>query len=58
MPIKVETLAELPEIAVDGKVGKAEALMVLNETASELDVLVLFDGLKNGAPRKFRITLH
>ena len=58
VPLKVETLAELPEIAVDGKVGKAEALMVLNETASELDVFVLFDSLKNGAPREFRITLH
>jgi len=57
-PIKVEILAELPEIAVDDTVGKAEAIVVLNETAAQLDVLVLFDGLKNGAPRKFRILLH
>ena len=58
MPIKVETLAELPEIAVDGTIGKAEAVVVLNETAAELEVLVLLDGLKNGAPRKFRVRLH
>ena len=58
VPIKVETLAELPEIAVDGTIGKAEAVVVLNETAAELEVLVLFDGLKNGDPRKFRILLH
>jgi hypothetical protein len=58
VPIKVETLAELPEIAVDGTIGKAEAVVVLNETAAELEVLVLFDGLKNGAPRKFRVLLH
>jgi hypothetical protein len=58
VPIKVETLAELPEIAVDGAIGKAEAVVVLNETAAQLEVLILFDGLKNGAPRKFRILLH
>jgi hypothetical protein len=58
VPIKVETLAELPESAVDDTVGKAEAIVVLNETAAELELLVLFDGLKNGAPRKFRILLH
>jgi Protein of unknown function (DUF3616) len=58
VPIKVETVAELPEIAVDNTVGKAEAVVVLNEAAEELEVLVLFDGLKNGAPRKFRISLH
>ena len=56
--IKVETLAELPEIAEDDTTGKAEAVVVLNETAAELEVLVLFDGLKNGAPRKFGIPLH
>jgi hypothetical protein len=58
VPIKVETLAELPEVADDDTIGKAEAVLVLNETAAELEVLVLFDGLKNGAPRKFRIALH
>jgi hypothetical protein len=58
VPIKVETLAELPEIAVGDSVGKAEAIVVLKETAAELEVLVLFDGLKNGAPRRFRIPLH
>jgi hypothetical protein len=58
VPIKVETLAELPEIADDDTIGKAEAVVVLNETAVELEVLVLFDGLKNGAPRKFHIPLH
>jgi hypothetical protein len=58
VPIKVETLAELPEIAMDGTIGKAEAVVVLNETTAELEVLVLFDGLKNGAPRKFRVLLH
>ena len=56
--IKVDTLAELLEIADDDTIGKAEAVEVLNETAAELDVLVLFDGLKNGAPRKFRVLLH
>ena len=57
VPIKVETLAELPEIVSDGTTGKAEAVVVLTEAAAELEVLVLFDGLKNGAPRKFRIPL-
>ncbi len=57
-PIKVETLAELPEISVDQTVGKAEAVLALNTTAAELDVLVLFDGLKNGAPRKFQMPIR
>ena len=57
-PIKVETLAELPEISVEGTIGKAEAVLVLNATAAELDVLVLFVGLKNGAPRKFQMPIR
>ena len=58
VPIKVHTLAELPEIADDDTIGKAEAVVVLSETDAELEVLVLFDGLKDGAPRKFRVLLH
>ena len=50
--IKVETLVELSEIADDDTTGKAEAVVVLNETAAELEVLVLFDGLKNRWPAK------
>jgi hypothetical protein len=57
-PIKVEVVAELPEIADGEKAGKAEGVVVISETGAELEVLVLFDGLKNGAPRKFRIGLH
>ncbi|MEI9899794.1 MAG: DUF3616 domain-containing protein [Hyphomicrobium sp.] len=34
VPIKLETLAELPEIADDDTIGKAEAVVVLNETAA------------------------
>ena len=56
--IKVEIVAELPEIADDDTTGKAEAVLVLNETAADLEVLVLFDGLKSGALRKFWIPLH
>jgi hypothetical protein len=58
VPVSVEALAELPEMADGEKVGKAEAVVVISETAAELEVLVLFDGLKNGAPRKFRVPLH
>jgi hypothetical protein len=35
--------------------GKAEGLMVLHETDTAVDVLVLFDGAENGAPTQFQI---
>jgi hypothetical protein len=52
-----ESLGKLPEVGGGGATGKAEAISVLNVTARELDVIVLFDSLKNGAPHKYRITL-
>ena len=51
------SLAELPKVTQGNKTGKAEAITVLEATATELEVLVLFDSLKNGAPRKYRISL-
>ena len=37
---------------------KAEAITVLSANASELRVLVLFDGIANGAPRELRLPLN
>ena len=52
-----DDLGELPEVSIGDNVGKAEGIAVLSSTPTELEVLVLFDGLKNGAPRAYRIAL-
>jgi hypothetical protein len=57
-PTNGETLAKLAKVTEGGKTGKAEAITVLNYTSTELEVFVLFDGLKNGGPRKYRISLQ
>ena len=36
--------------------GKAEGLLVLRETATDITILVLYDGAFNGAPRMFTLT--
>jgi len=37
---------------------KAEAVHVLEQTRSSLDVMLMFDGAAGGAPRAYRIELH
>jgi hypothetical protein len=49
---KIGVLGELPESA-DGT--KAEALFVLGQDGSRLDVLVMFDGPKSGGPRIYTV---
>lgn len=41
---------------VPGGGGKAEALEVLSETARRIDFVILFDGPRGGAPRRFLLT--
>ena len=48
-------LGELKDLAHDGQDAKAEGLMLLKETSEAYDVLVVFDGVKNGWPQEFRI---
>jgi Protein of unknown function (DUF3616) len=47
------TLGELPEAPG----AKAEAISVLSQRGSVVDILVMFDGLENGGPREYSILL-
>ncbi|YCM43568.1 DUF3616 domain-containing protein [Verrucomicrobiaceae bacterium 227] len=47
---KPENIGTLPKNA-----GKAEALLVLEDSADEIDVIVLFDSLPGGAPIQIRL---
>jgi Protein of unknown function (DUF3616) len=47
-------LALLGEIPVDDGV-KAEGIALLKESNSDYEVLIVFDGVENGAPARFRI---
>jgi hypothetical protein len=47
------TLGELPDV----QGAKAEAISVLSQHGSVIDVLVMFDGLKSGGPREYSIML-
>jgi hypothetical protein len=50
-------LGELPEVTTGDTAGKAEAIAVLASTADQVELVVLFDGLKNGAPRKYSLAI-
>jgi len=53
---RVRARTPLPALlAADGIPAKAEGLAVLETRAHEIDVLVVYDGLANGAPRTYRI---
>jgi hypothetical protein len=60
---KPKLLAELEQVEGGAEedeeqvVAKAEALTVLSGDAGELRVLILFDGVENGAPRELRLRL-
>ena len=56
---KPKLLAELEpmESEEEEELVKAEALTVLSADAGELRVLILFDGIENGAPREMRVRL-
>jgi Protein of unknown function (DUF3616) len=49
---QIKCLGEIPT----HEEGKAEGLSLLKEGHSHYEVLIVFDGLKNGAPTRFRIT--
>lgn len=51
-------LAILEDVVADGKKGKAEALYPLSLVSGKLRVLVLFDGLPNGAAREYELTIN
>ncbi|QGJ69102.1 Hypothetical protein PBC10988_7680 [Planctomycetales bacterium 10988] len=50
-PGKLKILGEFPH----HQEGKAEGLVVLEEEEDEYEVIVLFDGLKDGSPRLYKI---
>jgi hypothetical protein len=52
---RAQPVGTLARVVEGGEVGKAEALAVIE--SEPLTVLVLFDGLKNGGPRLYRLTL-
>ena len=50
-------LGTLASVSDGNAVGKPEAVTVLSATSGELRLLMLFDGLRNGGPREYRVTL-
>jgi hypothetical protein len=46
----------LGEIPLPNQEAKAEGMAVLDETDSHYDVLIVFDGPRNGSPTRFRVT--
>ena len=48
-------LAVLQDIREDGERAKAEAITVIGQEGDTLRVLVLFDGLRDGGPREYRL---
>lgn len=51
-------LGAFDEVAEAGRRGKAEALLPLGVEGDRLALLVLFDGLPNGAPRAYSVPLR
>jgi hypothetical protein len=49
----VGTLSPLTEAPA----AKAEAIAVLSQRENVVDVLVMFDGMPNGGPREYRLSL-
>jgi hypothetical protein len=52
---KIGQIELLGEIPVD-KNAKAEGIALLKESNSDYEVLIVFDGVENGAPTRFQIT--
>jgi hypothetical protein len=50
--------AELAEVAGPEGPAKAEGMAVLEQTADSLRLLIVFDGVKNGAPREYSFPLQ
>ena len=50
----VEKLLEVPKNSNVPK-GKAESLLLMEESASEYRVIVIYDGPRNGAPKELLI---
>ena len=55
-PGRLEYLGDLPKITENEASGKAEGLTVLREDNAAFEVLVVFDGLKDGGARRYRVT--
>jgi len=53
--LPVRLLARLADITDGGERVKAEAIAVTGRSGNSLELLVLFDGLRNGGPRTYRI---
>jgi hypothetical protein len=51
---RIHLLGDLPA----DPTGKAEGLAVLTETPSDYDLIIVFDGVKNGEPTRFRVPKH
>jgi hypothetical protein len=51
------SIGTLETVSQGGKAGKAEGLTVLDVAGNKAEVLVVFDGLKNGAPHSGEIEL-
>lgn len=55
-PGVLEHLDDLPKVTQGGASGKAEGLAVLREDDNTFELLVVFDGLKDGGARRYRAT--
>jgi len=55
---KLKQIGVLDDLPGPVSETKAEALQVLALNGSRLDVLVMFDGLKNGGPRHYTVTME
>jgi hypothetical protein len=56
-PGGLEHLGDLPKVTQHGVSGKAEGLALVGEDSS-FDLLVVFDGLKDGGARRYRVSKH
>ena len=55
---KPKQIGVIDDVPGSSSETKAEALFVLAQSGSRLEVLVMFDGLKNGGPRHYTITIE
>lgn len=51
-----ESLTKLQTLQMPEKGAKAETLLVLGETDTGFDVLVMYDGIADGGPREYRLS--
>jgi len=54
---KPTPVAAIPDLTKDGKRMKAESMTVLDAEGDTLRLLIMFDGLRNGEPREYRVSL-